>query len=506
MLLAGRQEPLSASITILAPRYSGAPAQHTSERPQLVWSLPLTTVRIFRHHIPKHFLWLAIAEFIAFAVAVWIGAEIRFYDMPETYEEASPIAPKALAISAVLVASLGGLGLYERQPNLGRRDIALRILAGFVFSLVPLSVIFYVVPSLYLGRGAVAIGLVLALLASFVGRFLFYNVMRQEVTKRHVLVLGTGRRALEIADYLKTNRRSGVSLVGYVSMKSEEMPLVTKKVLSLNASLSDIARQCGVDEIVVAVDDRRGGLPVSEILDCRMSGIEVVDALTFFERETGEVRLAHVTPGWMIFSDGFRAGFFHDVAKRAFDLLLVLILLPVALPFMAMIVAAIKLEDGIRAPVLYSQLRVGQKRKPFRILKFRSMHVGAERGAQPQWATTADPRITRVGRVIRKIRLDELPQLFNILRGDMSIVGPRPERPEFVADLERSLPYYSERHRLKPGLTGWAQICYKYGESNEDAYRKLQYDLYYVKNQSMFLDLLIVLQTIEVVLLGKGAH
>jgi sugar transferase (PEP-CTERM system associated) len=237
-----------------------------------------------------------------------------------------------------------------------------------------------------------------------------------------------------------------------------------------------------------------------------MSGVDVLNLVSFFERRGGKIRLDMLYPSWLYLSDGFRESTFRRAHKRTFDLALVLLLLPVALPFMLLIALAVFVESGGRGPILYKQTRVQQDGIPFQIYKFRSMVVDAEQGGVARWASKNDARITRVGSVLRKGRLDELPQLFNVLKGDMSFVGPRPERPEFVAQLAEKIPYYEERHRVKPGLTGWAQIRYPYGDSEQDALEKLQYDLYYVKNYSIFLDLLILLQTAEVVVLGKGAQ
>jgi sugar transferase (PEP-CTERM system associated) len=270
--------------------------------------------------------------------------------------------------------------------------------------------------------------------------------------------------------------------------------------------LRDYVRENQIDEIVLAVDDRRKSMPVHEILDCKMDGVGVVDMMTFFERETGKVKLELVSPSWLFLSDGFRIDSFSLFMKRGLDILISLLLLPFFLPVMLVVAIAIWLEGKGREGVIYRQTRVGNGGKEFQIYKFRSMSVDAEKDGVAQWAQKHDARVTRVGAIIRKIRLDELPQMFNILKGDMSFVGPRPERPEFVKQLEEQYPYYRERHRLRPGLTGWAQIRYQYGSSLEDAFEKLQYDLYYTKNYSIFLDLLIVLHTMEVVLMGKGAH
>ena len=254
------------------------------------------------------------------------------------------------------------------------------------------------------------------------------------------------------------------------------------------------------------MDDRRRGFPMDQLLECRLEGIEITELVSFFERETGKVRLDVLNPSWMIFSEGFRQGRVHNLLERSFDVAASLALLTVTLPFMALTVLAIKLEDGLRAPVLYRQTRVGQYGRPFKLMKFRSMRIDAESTGKPIWAAKNDSRVTRIGSFIRKTRIDELPQILNVLRGEMSFVGPRPERPEFVSQLNERIPYYRERHSIKPGLTGWAQLCYPYGSSEQDAAEKLQYDLFYVKNHSPIFYLAIVVQTVEVIVWGKGAR
>ena len=271
-------------------------------------------------------------------------------------------------------------------------------------------------------------------------------------------------------------------------------------------SIGDLALEMGAEEIVVAMDDRRGNLPIRELLDARLKGIDVIDLLQFLERETGKIRIDLVSPGWLIFSPGFRRSRFRQFAKRVLDVLVSSLLLLLGAPAMLLAALAIKIEDGLTAPVFYRQLRVGKGNVPFEVRKFRSMRPDAEKDGKAVWASKNDNRITRVGNFLRNSRLDELPQVFNVLAGQMSVVGPRPERPEFVADLQKNISYYSERHVVKPGITGWAQLKYGYGATEEDAIEKLQYDLYYIKNQTILLDILIILQTLEVVLWGKGAR
>ncbi len=254
------------------------------------------------------------------------------------------------------------------------------------------------------------------------------------------------------------------------------------------------------------MDDRRRHFPMDQLLECRLEGVEINELVTFLERETGKVRLDILNPSWMIFSEGFRQGRAQGVLERLFDVVASFGLLALAAPFMLLTAAAIKLSDGWRAPIFYRQVRVGQYGKPFELLKFRSMREDAERDGQAQWAQKNDSRITRVGSFIRTTRIDELPQVLNVLRGEMSFVGPRPERPAFVEQLNETIPYYRERHSIKPGITGWAQLCYPYGSSEQDAMEKLQYDLYYVKNHSLIFYIAILVQTVEVIVWGKGAR
>jgi sugar transferase (PEP-CTERM system associated) len=270
-------------------------------------------------------------------------------------------------------------------------------------------------------------------------------------------------------------------------------------------SLSSLVARHGIDQIIVAVRDRRGGgFPVQQLLECRMKGVKVIELPTFFEREYRQVMLESLNPSWMVLGDGFREGMLGNLVKRVFDVIVSGALFLVALPIMLVTALCIYLDSGL--PVLYRQRRVGQDGRVFTLYKFRSMRVDAESTGAPRWASTGDDRTTRVGRFIRKWRLDELPQLINVLRGEMSFVGPRPERPYFVDQLTKQIPYYALRHSAKPGITGWAQVRYQYGASVDDAIEKLQYDLYYLKNRSLFLDIMIMFATVEVVLWGRGAR
>ena len=324
--------------------------------------------------------------------------------------------------------------------------------------------------------------------------------------RKSVLVLGSGERAASVTRLRRRADKRSFRVVGYVAVDDAEPAVPESQVLHGTGSLLELVRRHRAEEIVVAIDDRRHTLPIDGLLQCRLEGIEIIEVMDFLERETGKLPVHALSSGWLIFGSGFRRDIVRRYTERCFDLASATLLLLLAWPFMLATAIAIKLEDGWRAPVFYRQARVGYGGRVFEILKFRSMRTDAERAGEAVWALKNDSRVTRVGTVIRKLRIDELPQVLNVLRGDMGLVGPRPERVEFVAQLSEKIPFYHSRHYVKPGITGWAQLCYPYGASDDDALEKLQYDLYYVKNHGLLFDLLILLQTVEVILLGKGAR
>ena len=469
----------------------------------------MPTIRLFRHYLPLQFIYLALIEMVVFILSFNAAVLMRYSsDITAVAQFVGPVWPKSITFALVMLLSMIGMGLYDRLIWTweGRSAMVLRIFACFLLAIFPLTFIFYVVPALAVWRGPMLLALLVSLAVIITVRLLFFRVVDQEIFKRRILVLGAGNNACEIRKLEKTPPMQSISVVGYVHMSRDHDVIQDQRVIHPDHPLKDIVRELQIDEIVMAVDDRRKTLPVHEILDCKMDGVSIVDMLTFFERETGKVKLELMHPSWLFLSDGFRISNTSIVLKRALDIVVSLLLLPVFVPVMLIIMLAIWVESRGNGRIIYKQVRIGAQNKEFEIYKFRSMSVDAEKDGVPQWAAKKDFRVTRVGAVIRKLRMDELPQLFNILKGDMSFVGPRPERPKFVRQLEERYPYYRERHRLRPGLTGWAQIRYAYGDTLEDAFEKLQYDLYYVKNCSIFLDLLIIIHTVQVVLLGKGAH
>lgn len=466
-------------------------------------------IKVFQHYLHLPLAVLACIEAGMFLSAPYLAAMLRFqtYDFATIESATGPILPRAIAFAVVTLVAMAAMGLYNSRQRSRLLGMLTRIAAALLGAMILSVMTYYAVPALFLGRGALVITIAIAFVGSFIIRVIFDRVVDEEVFKRRIIVFGAGRRASSIAKLRRRSDRRGFTVVGYLPADGDEPGLVPKELcIDPQGSLLAFCEEHVVDEIVVAMDDRRRGFPMDQLLECRLEGVEITELVTFFERETGKVRLDVLNPSWMIFSEGFRQGRVHNLLERVFDLAASLALLIVTLPFMAVTIVLIKLEDGIRAPVLYRQTRVGQYGRPFKLMKFRSMRIDAESGGKPIWAAKNDSRVTRIGTFIRKTRIDELPQILNVLRGEMSFVGPRPERPEFVSQLNERIPYYRERHSIKPGLTGWAQLCYPYGSSEQDAAEKLQYDLFYVKNHSPLFYLAIVVQTVEVIVWGKGAR
>lgn len=459
-------------------------------------------VRIFRHYISGAFLGLILLETTVFFSALYFGKSLRFHN-PDVVQPG--LFLPSLLYSTVMLLCMTGMGLYQRNQGWGSAATVIRILGSFLMGAVAMSLVFYTFPSMFVGRGILGFAFLFSVAGVSTARALFYRYADNDQLKRHVLILGAGKDAQKILELENSKSHQNIHVVGCIAMPGESPIVKDERLLSPKVSLIEFVTGRDIDEIVVAPDDRRQGLPVDDLLDCKMSGFEVVDMLTFFEREAGVIRVDCLHPSWLVFSDGFRSGTIRDITKRLFDIVVSLIILTLALPIFLLAALAVYLEGGGRDPIFYSQTRVGMNWRLFKVVKFRSMRTDAEKNGA-QWAVKNDSRVTKIGWFIRKCRIDELPQIFNVLKGDMSFVGPRPERPEFVEKFTETIPFYVERHRVKPGITGWAQLCYPYGSSQEDAIEKLKYDLYYVKNYSLFLDLLIILQTTEVVLWGKGAQ
>lgn len=420
---------------------------------------------------------------------------------------AGPVAPRAVILTSVILTSLIAMGLYQFHQRFWFREAVLRVLVGLLLGCLAVACVFYLFPGVHVSRPVVSIAFAYSLVMLLAVRYYFVRTVDENLFRKRTLIYGAGERAASLYDLRRRADRRGFRIVGRVAAPGDNFVGDRSEILRTNGTtITELAKERRAEEIVIAMDERRGNLPVRELLDARLAGIDVVELLEFFERETGKIRIDLVNPGWLIFSPGFRISRFRHYVKRIVDLGVSGLLIAVTWPVMLLVAIAIKCEEGLNAPIFYRQRRVGALGKVFDVLKFRSMRVNAEADGKAVWAQEDDDRITRVGAVLRKARLDELPQVLNVLRGEMSLVGPRPERPEFVEQLKETIPYYDARHAVKPGITGWAQLKYAYGASEEDAAEKLMFDLYYVKNQNLILDILIILQTVEVVLWGKGAR
>ncbi|WP_189377989.1 TIGR03013 family XrtA/PEP-CTERM system glycosyltransferase [Thalassotalea profundi] len=412
----------------------------------------------------------------------------------------------AIIFAFVVQLSSLALGLYNSKLRESFRGIVRRLLVSVAIGFFIVSLINPFFGSNSLPIELLAIASVITLVIASTFRYIIYQVDFFGLNKRKVLVLGAGQRASIIERRMRRDvDRQGFSMHGFVVMEGDgDGGIVNENRITLDTSLVSYALEHEIDEIVVASDERRNNLPVDELFACKIRGVEVTEILDFIERETGQIAVNLIYPSWVIYSNGFAsANHLRNTLDWVFNAGIAFFLFLITWPVMLITVILIKLDEGMKAPVFYYQERVGLDGQAFRIIKFRSMRIDAEKNGA-QMASENDDRTTKIGKFIRKYRVDELPQIYNVMRGDMGFVGPRPERPEFVQQLIKNIPYYNERHNVKPGLTGWAQLKYPYGATEEDSLEKLKYDLYYIKHRSFMLDLLILIRTVEIVLFGKG--
>lgn len=470
---------------------------------RITWNAGKTMLNLLQKNIPGITLLQLMADALCAAVAVMLALRFRGYDYV-THPLINELAP-ACIFAVTTVCLNAAFGLYRRDRKLAFRQQVARMFFAAAVGAPPA----YLIASLLSGHGLWDT-LGVAILVAFVCLLFVRNIVLPPLAKtllpHRVLILGTGADARVVEASLASLESPGVSIAGFFKLdKVSEVAVSPKRIVPKNESLGQAVAHLRVSEIIVAVREQRGGvLPLDELLECRLNGIQVTDIARFFEDVHGRVSIASLKPSWLIYGNGFRQGWVRSLTKRSFDVVAASSLLLLMLPVMAVVALLIAMESGF--PVLYRQERVGQKGKRFTMIKFRSMSTGAERNGQAEWAAVNDARVTRVGRFVRQARLDELPQLINVLKGEMSLVGPRPERPAFVSMLSEQIPFYGVRHSVKPGITGWAQVRYSYGATIEQSMKKLEYDLYYVKNHTVFLDLLILLETVRVVLLGEGAR
>jgi sugar transferase (PEP-CTERM system associated) len=461
-------------------------------------------IRLFKHYIPYAVIFLAAVDLfllIAAAETAWV---IRAHQIGMTVDYiGNRFWPLATFAASVQVASMA-VGVYSPEALQSLRFSVARLLVAVSLGVIFQSVMGFMMPGITLWRSNSLYAMGLAFVYLAFSRSLLGSLIGGAAFKRRLLILGAGKRAQRIK-LLESQSGAGFIVVGYIAMNENKR--VIPEAIDRDAiyNLSDFVVKMGASEVVLALEERRNAIPLNDLLRIKTTGVHVNDISTFLERETGRVDLDSVNPSWLIFSDGFSSGRrVSTIAKRLFDILASSILLTLSGPIIFVFAIFVKLES--KGPAFYRQQRVGLFGQNYYVNKLRSMRSDAEVDGKAVWASEDDPRITRVGRFIRKVRIDELPQTWNVLKGEMSFVGPRPERPEFVADLESQLSYYAERHMVKPGITGWAQINYPYGASIDDSRQKLEYDLYYAKNYTPFLDVVILLQTLRVVLWPEGAR
>jgi sugar transferase (PEP-CTERM system associated) len=461
-------------------------------------------IRLFKHYIPYAVIFLALVDLcllIAAGETAWviranqIGMEVDYIG-----NRAGPLATFA---GAVLLSAMA-VGVYSPDALQSLRFAIARLLVAISLGVIFVSIMGFMMPGVTLWRSNSLYAMALAFVFLAFSRAILGSLVGGAAFKRRVLLLGAGKRAQRIKD-LEALPSSGFTVVGYIAMNENKR--VIPEAINRDAiyNLADFVVKMGASEVVLALEERRNAIPLNDLLRIKTTGVHVNELSSFLERETGRVDLDSVNPSWLIFSDGFSSGRrLSGIAKRLFDIIASLVLLTLAAPLIIIFSILVKLES--RGPALYRQERVGLFGQTYFVNKIRSMRSDAEAGGKAIWATEGDPRVTRIGKFIRKVRIDELPQTWNVLKGEMSFVGPRPERPEFVEELTEHLSYYAERHMVKPGITGWAQINYPYGASIDDSRQKLEYDLYYAKNYTPFLDVLILLQTLRVILWPDGAR
>ena len=461
-------------------------------------------IRLFKHYIPNAVLLLGLLDILLLMAAAEAGWVVRADQIGMEVEALHTRWPQLVCFAVAMEMTLIAVGAYGAEALQSLKYAAVRLTVGIAIGILFLSALFFLFPALSLWRSNLAYAMGFSIAGLILLRILLGKTLGSQAFKRRIVVLGAGARAARLKA-LAAKPGAGFAVVGYVAMS--EANRVIPEAIARDAiyNLADHVVLLNAYEVVLALEERRNALPLKDLLRIKTTGVHVNEISTFLERETGRVDLDSVNPSWLIFSDGFSSGrMLSGVFKRLFDVTASLILLAFALPLIIITAILVKLES--KGPAFYRQERVGRYNVPFSVPKLRSMRTDAEVAGQAVWAEKDDPRVTRVGRVIRKLRIDELPQCWSVLKGEMSFVGPRPERPQFVEDLETKLPYYAERHMMKPGITGWAQVNYPYGASIDDARQKLEYDLYYAKNYSPFLDLLILLQTLRVVLWPEGAR
>lgn len=460
-------------------------------------------IRLFKHYIPHAVILVGVLDLLLLYLAGDLSWRLRAGQIGMDPGDIGDRFWQLAGHAGVMLTAMIAVGVYGPEALRSMRYATARLLVAVSFSIIGLAFLDFIVGGGNFWRSTLAYAMIGSVFALVLNRLLVGAAVGADAFRRRILVLGSGQRAERLRQ-LSLRPESGFRICGLVAMTDAPASVPTAVARDSIEDLTEYVERLGVSEVVLALEERRNSLPLGDLLRIKTTGVQVYDFSSFIERETGRIDLDTVNPSWLIFSDGFSSGQAVSRAlKRLFDIIASGLALLLSAPVILLFAALVRLDS--KGPAFYRQSRVGLYGQSFDVIKLRSMRTDAEvNGAQ--WAAKDDPRVTRIGNFIRKTRIDELPQLWTVLKGEMSFVGPRPERPQFVADLERHLPYYAERHMVKPGITGWAQINYPYGASIEDARHKLEYDLYYAKNYSPFLDLLILLQTLRVVLWNEGAR
>ena len=460
-------------------------------------------IRLFKHYIPHAVLLLGLLDFALLVVASEMAWQLRASQIGMDAGEIGERWVPLIGSAAVVWLAMISVGVYGPYALRSLRFASARLLVATSLGIIALATIDWILPGETFWRSTLLYAMGFTVLVLVADRLLLNSFLGSSAFRRRVMVLGAGDRAQRLRE-LGDKPESGFAIVSYIAMGEPER--VVEEAIPREAihDLGRFVENLGVSEVVLALQERRNSLPLNDLLRIKTKGVHVNDFSSFLERETGRVDLDTVNPSWLIFSDGFSSSrILSSAAKRLFDIVASLILLTLTFPVIALFALIVKLDST--GPAFFRQQRVGLYGQPFHLIKLRSMRTDAEKDGA-KWAEENDPRVTRVGRFIRKVRIDELPQTWSVLKGEMSFVGPRPEVPKFVDDLQEQIAFYGERHMVKPGITGWAQINYPYGASIDDSRKKLEYDLYYAKNYTPFLDLVILLQTVRVVLWPEGAR
>jgi sugar transferase (PEP-CTERM system associated) len=456
-------------------------------------------IRLFNVYYPIRTLVLLVVETVVVFASFLVGMLLAFPDESYIVLNYQYGYLKILVATVVVLTCSHWFDLYDASRVDAKGELYFRLFLVPGILALALGAIGYFFPNLLPGNNASLIGLVILTFGLFGWRTAYGWLVQQSYMQEKVYVLGTGQRAQRLVQGLRQRKDLGVDVIGW---SGHVEGALTREATA--AHLMELAGQHRVHRVIVAMPDRRGTIPVEELLQLRLNGVRIEEATSWLEKISGRIEVEQLYPSWLIFADGFRFSTSLTLMRRMLSTLMALMLLLVTLPFLPLVILAIKLDS--KGAVLYKQKRVGRAGQTFHCFKFRTMRQDAEADTGPTWAGDDDPRITRIGKLLRSSRIDEIPQLWCVFKGDMAFVGPRPERPEFVEWLSKEIPYYGVRHAVRPGITGWAQVRYKYGNTIEDAKEKLQYDLFYIKNASLGLDILIMFQTIKIVLLGRGAQ